>query len=121
MRTARSILLWVLAITLPAVSADLVHAQRATRWIAYDQAFALPGRAPGADRIVGELPTVPRWLDDERYLELRAEGEGNQKLYAVNAADGHAELYRDVTALTKDLPKGADPARPAATSADGTE
>lgn len=120
MRTLRSILLCVIAITLAGVATDLVHAQRGTRWITYDQAFAARDRVAAADRVLGELPTIQRWLDDDRYLEVKTDGDGNQRIYVVNAADGRAEVYRDLTALGKDLPKGVDPAKPAATSPDGS-
>lgn len=123
MRTARTLLLFILTITL--VPTIVTNAQNraprtGTRWITYDEAFptAPPAAPRGADAPIGDLPNISGWLDDGRYLEMRTDPDGERRLYAVGAADGRSEVYRDYASIKKDLPKGFDPARPAASTAD---
>src|SRR5512132_1970985 len=115
MRTARTLLLFILTITL--VPTIVTNAQNraprtGTRWITYDEAFpTAPPTAPrGADAPIGDLPNISGWLDDGRYLEMRTDPDGERRLYAVGAADGRSEVYRDYASIKKDLPKGFDPA-----------
>ena len=119
MRTMRSVLLSVLAITILAAPKSMVAQRAAARWLTYDEAFAPPAGEPrGADAPLGDLPNVTGWLDGERYLEIRTDPDGERRLYAVNAADGHSEVYRDYGAIKKQLPKGAEAARPATNTSD---
>ena len=103
----------------PAVSAQ----QPARKWLTYDQVFGSPqppGQRAARSDVLGDLPAVTGWLDDDRYLETREDPADKQrKTFAVSAADGTAAVYRDVAALGKDLPKGFDPRSAAATSPDG--
>ncbi|HWP99858.1 MAG TPA: S9 family peptidase [Vicinamibacterales bacterium] len=91
----------------------------ARRLLAYDEVFAPPRDdvQPG-EGVLDRLPTITGWLDDERYLELRRDADGERRLYAVRAADGRAELFRDYPAIRKALPSDVDPTRPAATTDD---
>ncbi len=98
--------------------------QPARRWLSYDQVFGAPQTPPGqpapGTEILGRLPNITGWLDDERYLETREDPADKQrKVYVVSAADGAATVYRDDATLQKDLPKGFDPRAAAATTPDG--
>ncbi len=94
-------------------ASDSQLALSAGRWLAYDQAFRVqPPRESGEavrDDILTTLPNVTRWLDDERYLELRTEKDDDRRLYAVRASDGSSEVYRDYVAMRAALPRGFDP------------
>jgi dipeptidyl-peptidase-4 len=123
MRAVRTLLLLVLTATIvPTVVTTSAQgrARAGTRWVTYDEAFpsAPPGTPRGADAPIGDLPNIASWLDDGRYLEMRTDPDGERRLYAVGAADGRSEVYRDYAAIKKDLPKGSDPARPAASTPD---
>ncbi len=77
----------------------------------YEQAFggsrARFGAVTGIEGVLGGLPEIKGWLDDETYLELRSGDDAKQKrLFAVRAADGTAEVYRDYPALAAALPAG---------------
>jgi dipeptidyl-peptidase-4 len=118
MRTTRPVFLIVLALTLVAGPA---HAQRATgRWLSFDEAFAppAPGVARGADAPLGDLPNITGWLDDLRYLEMKTDADGERRLYAVNAADGRSEVYRDYGVMKKELPGATDITRPVTSTSD---
>ena len=119
MRTRRVVFLTVFAMTLVA-RVDSVQAQRAgTRWLSYEETFAPPASAPkGAGAPLGDLPTITGWLDGVRYLEMKTDADGERRMYAVNAVDGRSEVYRDYGLVKKELPKGVDPARPAAHTGD---
>ena len=103
----------------PAVSAQ----QPARKWLTYEQVFGSPqppGQRPAGSEVLGELPSISAWLDDDRYLEMREDPADKQrKVFAVSAADGTASVYRDFAALGKDLPKGFDLRSAAATLPDG--
>ena len=92
----------------------------------YEQAFSGPaatrtGADRGIDGVLGGIPEIEGWLDDETYLELRVDGdEKNKQLFAVNAADGSATLYRDYPALAADLAEGFDLQEPADANQDLT-
>ena len=118
MRRSRSVLLIVLAITLAAGGGPVLAQRAGTRWLTYDEAFAPPTAPRGPDSPIGDLPNITGWLDDARYLEMKTDADGERRLYAVNAADGRSEVYRDYAALKKELPKGAEASRPAAATDD---
>ena len=123
MRNVRTLLLLVLTVTIiPAVvtSSAQGRVRAGTRWVSYDEAFPSvpPGAPRGANAPIGDLPNITGWLDDGRYLEMRTDPDGERRLYAVGAADGRSEVYRDYAAIKKDLPAGVDPARPAASTPD---
>ncbi len=123
MRTRRFFLLTVFAVTVAAGAGHGLaqgHTPRATRWLTYDETFTpLPPFAPrGADSPLGDLPNITGWLDDGRYLEVKTDTDGERRLYAVGAADGRTEVYRDFAALKQELPKGVDASRPAAATED---
>jgi dipeptidyl-peptidase-4 len=119
MRMPRLVVLSVLAITVIAATGDLQAQRAATRWLTFEEAFAPPsGVSRGADSPLGDLPNVTGWLDGVRYLEMKTDADRERRLYAVNAADGRSEVYRDYGVLKKLLPAGTDPARPAAATED---
>jgi dipeptidyl-peptidase-4 len=96
------------------LAGDSQSAQRSgQRWLSYEQAFrSQTGRDSGEtsrDDILTTLPNVTGWLDDERYLEIRTGTDNESRLYAVRAADGSAEVYRDFAAMRSVLPRGFDP------------
>jgi dipeptidyl-peptidase-4 len=95
------------------------------KWLTYDQVFGsapAPGeRAAAAAGVLGDLPAIAGWLDDDRYLETREDPADKQrKLFVVSAADGAASVYRDYAAMAKDLPQGFDPRAAAASMPDGS-
>lgn len=124
MRTLRSLLLMVLAVTVLAAAGRGLAQSRipyAGRWLTYDETFTPPPpSAPrrGADAPISDLPTITAWLDDARYLEMRTDADGERRLYAVGAADGRSEVYRDFAIVKKALPKGVDASRPSASTDD---
>ncbi len=125
MRALRPVLLSVLAVTALA-GADRGLAQgraprSGNRWLTYDETFVPPSPAAprrSAESPIGDLPTITGWLDDGRYLEMRTDADGERRLYAVGAADGRSEVYRDFAVMKKELPKGFDADRPAANTPD---
>jgi len=117
----------LVALALFAAAAPPSPAQEAApalRSFTYEQAFGQPPGppredGPGEAGVLGRLPAIGAWLDDATYLETRKDpADGERKLYAVRASDGSATVYRDWPALTKKLPEGFDPRRPAAATAD---
>jgi dipeptidyl-peptidase-4 len=93
-------------------------AAQGDKLITYEQAFGGPppsrsGTSRGVAGVLGSLPEIEGWLDDESYLELRSdEDEKEARLFAVSAADGTAELYRDYPALGGALPEGFNLKKP---------
>ena len=87
----------------------------------YEQAFggsaqARFGAVRGIEGILGPLPEIKDWLDDETYLELRSDEDEdgkNSRLFAVRVADGSAEVYRDYPALAAALPEDFNIEKPA--------
>jgi dipeptidyl-peptidase-4 len=78
------------------------------------QAVARYGASAGIDGVLGPLPQVTGWLDDETYLERRTDSEsGETRLFAVRVDDGSAAVYRDYPALTAVLPDGFNVQKPA--------
>ena len=60
----------------------------------------------GEPKLLGTLPRIVEWLDDDHYLELKSDkGKKEQKLMIVNAATGEASVYIDYQALDIKLPK----------------
>jgi dipeptidyl-peptidase 4 len=117
MRTFRGAILCLFALAL-LLGDGRLDAQATSRWLTYEQAFpSLPAARPGSG-VLGDLPAITGWLDAQRYLETRTGGDGERRLYVVDAADGRAQVFRDYAAMKRDLPKGADPARPAANTDD---
>ncbi len=92
----------------------------------YEQAFgsqaqARYGAPRGIDGILGGLPEIEGWLDEETYLELRSGEDGEEKrLFAVRAKDGSAEVYRDYPALAAAMPEGLKLQKPADANQDLT-
>jgi len=112
----------VLAGVAAIVAVTTAQAQRPDgRLFTYDQVFGA-GQVPPAQRpsVLGTLPPVIGWVDDERYLELREDPDGQSRLYAVAAADGQAAVHRDWAVINKELPTWFDARRAAATTADLT-
>ena len=61
--------------------------------LTYDQAFQR-----GEPLLLGSLPRIQGWLDDEHYLEMRSEGEEGQsglKLMKVNVITDESSIYFD--------------------------
>ncbi len=97
-----------------------VAAQRTARkQLTYEQAFnssRRPDDESASGVIAGRVPNITGWIDDEHYLESRADpADKERKLVAVSVADGNAKVYRDYTEIQKNLPEGFD-ARAAAVS-----
>lgn len=97
-----------------------VSAQRTARkQLTYEQAFnssRRPEDESASGVIAGRVPNITGWVDDEHYLESRADSaDKDRKLYAVSVADGSAKVYRDDTEIQKNLPEGFE-ARAAAAS-----
>lgn len=61
----------------------------------------------GEPRLLGSLPRIEGWLDENHYLELKSpEEEKEQNLMKVNALTGKESLFIDYQSLNKKLPKG---------------
>ena len=88
----------------------------------YEQVFTVeePAHGRGAEsEFLAGLPDVVGWLDDSTYLEKRFDpADKKSRLYAVDAADGTARVYRDYAEMNKGLPQGCDSSKPAAESDD---
>lgn len=56
-------------------------------------------------RLVGSVPRIQGWLDENNYLESKTEA-GTTTLNKVNAETGESEIFLNYTELKKDLPKG---------------
>jgi len=87
----------------------------------YDQVFGgfMPGRGGRGDGILGRLPEVTGWADEENYLEVRVDPADKQrKVFAVNAVNGSARIYRDYSEIQKNLPAGFNAQSAAATTPD---
>ena len=72
--------------------------------LSYDQAFQR-----GEPQLLGSLPRIQGWLDDEHYLEMRSEEEAEQaraKLMKVNVTTGEASIYFDEDEYKDRLSKG---------------
>ncbi len=72
--------------------------------LTYNQVFQR-----GEPQLLGSLPRITGWLDDEYYLEMRSEGEEEQsrpKLMKVNVTTAEASLYFDEEKHKDKLPKG---------------
>jgi dipeptidyl-peptidase-4 len=101
------------------------RAAAAKKWLTYQQALEAYGRAAPGDvsrdpaGVLADLPTVPGWLDDEHYLEVRTDpADKRRKVYSVSAADGTARIHRDATEADG-LPREVELRTAAATSTDG--
>ena len=93
-------------------------------WLTYEQAFPAPvppaAAAQRPEAVLAPLPAATGWADADHYLESRDDPADKQrKIFAVNAADGTARVYRDHAAIRALLPAGFDATAPVATSADG--
>jgi dipeptidyl-peptidase-4 len=118
MRALRLFVLSVLTVT-ATPAASTAGAQAAGRWLTYEEAFPSRPERPAPGGALGELPSIVGWLDDERYLEVRADPDGARRMYAVRALDGRAQIYRDYAALRKATFSDVEPTRPASTAASG--
>ncbi len=84
----------------------------ARRQFTYDQVFSVPAMpvtpdAPGEGGVLGRLPVVSGWLDDDHYLETRTDPADKQrKVFSVSAIDGSAVIHRDYSEIQKNLPAG---------------
>ena len=75
----------------------------------------------GEPKLLGTLPRIVEWLDDDHYLELKSDkGKKEQKLMIVNAATGEASVYIDYQALDRKLPKSFKMEKKAARTKDLT-
>jgi len=78
----------------------------------------------GEPRLLGSLPRIRGWLDDEHYLEMRSDEEDEQetpKLMKVNATTGETIIYLDEEKYKDKLPKGFSFQRSADRTEDDTE
>ena len=90
------------ALLLVAGAALLTHPRAAgaqdpaRRWLSYEQTFGggpgFGGRGRGGGSGTG-MPVIVGWVDDEHYLELRADADGARKTFSVAVSDGKATPY----------------------------
>ena len=89
------------------------HPQAAQKKITFEQAYQ------NKEPILLKTITMPTWLDDGHYLvRERDEKTKAVRLMKVSAATGEKALFLDYEACRKDLPKGIEPDRTAASSPD---
>src|SRR5688572_26598853 len=80
-------------------------AQAAKKNFSYDEVFGTARNRESA--ILRQLPEITGWADDEHYLEVRTDpANGQRRVFAVNAVDGNARVYRDYSEIQKNLPEG---------------
>ena len=112
-------MMWSLSVSSLVAIAVPVLAAAGEKVFSYEQAFGRQaqsryGATRGIDGVLGGLPEITAWLDDETYLELRSgDGGKGKRLFAVGADDGREEVYRDYPALAAVLPEGMDVQTPA--------
>jgi dipeptidyl-peptidase-4 len=97
-----AVLLSALALFLPA------QQTAGKRDFSYEQVFGTEPET-GGDQVslLGKLPRISGWLDGSTYLETRdGSADGQNQVFAVNAADGSARLFRDYAEIQKSLPDG---------------
>lgn len=86
--------------------------------LTYAQAYQ--GAGP---RLLGDLPRLQGWLDDDHYLEFKSEKEGDETkscLMKVNAATGEETIFMDYDAYKDKLPEGFSLQRPTGRTEDYT-
>lgn len=80
--------------------------------LTFDQIFR--GAEP---RLIGPLPAITGWADDDRYLETRRkDGEKKAGVYAVDARTGTGDLFRDVEQYRAIVGPGIEPGSPASSN-----
>ena len=101
MRTiARTIFAFALVVAVGAAVPAAGQTRSAKKIFTYEQVFggAQPGPpGAGADRpsLMGQLPTISGWADDQHYLETRQDPADKQmKTFKVTAVDGSATVYQ---------------------------
>ncbi|OIP60277.1 MAG: peptidase [Ignavibacteria bacterium CG2_30_36_16] len=82
------------------VAASFFFAQAQDKRLTFKQVYM--GAEP---RLLGSVPRVQGWLDENHYLESKTEA-GTSTLNKVNAETGESEIFLNYTELKKDLPKG---------------
>lgn len=87
-----------LVIAAAAATTALAGAQQAKKPFTYEQVFGAPAGPPGAGggagSLMGQLPRITGWVDDDFYLEMRTDpADGQMKTFKVNAADGTATVH----------------------------
>jgi len=118
MRSPRLTTLVTFVLALAMLAAAAVAAptpQTARRNFTYAQAYG----GSGAAAVLGPTPQITGWADADHYLEVR-NGRMGRQVYAVNASDGSAEIYRDFSDIQADLPEGFNASEPATTTDDLT-
>lgn len=98
------------------VAVDAPAQQSDKKNFTYAQAY---GGGRGGGSILGRTPQITGWADEDHYLEARTDSGGRQ-VYAVNAEDGSAEVYRDFSDIQLNLPAGFNANQAAATTDDLT-
>lgn len=92
----------ILTIFILAFQISTVWAQK--KKLTYDQAFQR-----GEPQLLSSLPRFQGWLDDEHYLELKMDEEGENggfKLMKINVTTAEASIYFDEEKYRDKLPKG---------------
>src|SRR5688572_5014784 len=99
-RRARGALIAVSLLASAAVAPAAPETGR--RRLTYEEAFAYAregsAEIPLAERqVLAELPRIVEWLDDERWVESRADlaNPGRRRLFTVVAATGRASFLRE--------------------------
>jgi dipeptidyl-peptidase-4 len=72
-------------------------------------------------RVLKELPTIARWLDDGRYLEVRREGDQKPATFAVDARTGKATPYKGLEEYVDLIGPGFYVSAPTAVNDDYTQ
>jgi dipeptidyl-peptidase-4 len=93
----------------------------ATGWAQKKKLTYLQVYQHGEPRLLGSLPRIEGWLDENHYLELKSpDAEKEQNLMKVNALTGKESLFIDYRSLNKKLPKGFSLQRSTAKTEDYT-
>lgn len=101
MPTSRSLFIVSVAVVLAAFAAEATAARTQKKILAFEQVFMR-----GEPKLLGELPRVEEWLDEDHYLEFEAAEGVGPRLMKVNAATGESTVYVDYPALAEKLPEG---------------
>ena len=102
MRRIRRCCLFTIGIVVSFVLFSTSFAQK--KKLTYSQAFQ-----QGEPKLLGDLPRIEEWLDEDHYLELQSSHGGEEaktQLLKVNAITGKKSVFLDYTALEKKMPKG---------------
>ncbi|MFQ5750522.1 MAG: S9 family peptidase [bacterium] len=109
--------LFLISVTVLILCAIVTTGWTQKKMLTYQQVYRR-----GEPKLLGSLPRIQGWLDDQHYLELKSDKEDKTKtqLMKVNAATGEESIFLDYQALNEKLPKGFTMQRSAARTKDFT-